>query len=164
LGRLSGAEAVSVQNWLSLDSNYVTPKLDVRALVMRGDDVLLVQEREDGRWSLPGGWCDVHQSPGESVEKEVREETGLMVRASRLLALLDKRKHDYPMQIPHAYKCFFLCEEYGGALVGSTIEIGQAAFVPWTDLPPLSLHRVTRSQVETIVQIGKDPARATAFD
>ena len=131
---------------------------------MRKENILMVRERSDGLWSLPGGWCDVNRSPRETVESEVREETGLVVHGSRLLALFDKHKHAHPPQIPHAYKCFFLCSEVGGELVSSSIETEEAAFVPWTKLPPLSLHRVTQHQLQIIVAIAKDPRCPPAFD
>lgn len=83
-----------VENWIALDSHYPTPKLDVRALILDSQQrVLLVREASDSRWTLPGGWCDVNESPADAVVRETQEESGLEVRAIRLLALLDKHKH-----------------------------------------------------------------------
>ncbi len=164
MGLISGISSGAVRDWLCLDQNYATPKVDVRGLVMRGDTILLVQERSDGLWTLPGGWCEINESPKEAVEKEVLEETGLKVVATRLLALFDKQKHDHPFQIPHAYKCFFLCVEQGGSLLVETTETSAAIFLPLANLPPLSLHRVTQRQVERIVSIARDPSSPTAFD
>jgi ADP-ribose pyrophosphatase YjhB (NUDIX family) len=164
LALISNLPTATVRDWLCLDRNYITPKADVRALVVRGDKILMVQERSDGLWTLPGGWCEINYSPRETVEKEVLEESGLDVRASRLLALFDKHKHDHPPQIPHAYKCFFLCEEVGGRLVNGTLETGKAEFFQLSRLPPLSLHRVTPKQLHTIFEIALDPGRACAFD
>ncbi len=64
---------------LRAEPGYVTPKVDVRAAVFDGDRVLLVQEVSDRRWSLPGGWADVGDSPAEVAVREVREEAGLEV-------------------------------------------------------------------------------------
>ncbi|WP_367113779.1 NUDIX domain-containing protein, partial [Propionivibrio sp.] len=50
----------------------------------------------NGAWTLPGGWCDTGESPSLSAEREVAEESGLQVRAVRLVALFDKLKHDHP--------------------------------------------------------------------
>ncbi len=55
---------------------YPTPKLDVRAAVFRGDELLLVREAGDGRWSLPGGWVDLREFLGEAATREVRESPG----------------------------------------------------------------------------------------
>lgn len=153
-----------VKDWLSLDAHYVTPKLDVRGVVLRGDDhILMVREKQDNLWALPGGWCDVDQSPAECVVKEVYEETGLQVTAARLLALRDKRKQDYPFQIPHAYKAFFLCREEGGRLATATLETVETAFQPLEQLPLLSLHRITESQIRLVVNIARDETVPTAF-
>jgi ADP-ribose pyrophosphatase YjhB (NUDIX family) len=91
---------------LEQEQGYLTPKVDVRGVVFRGDCILLVRETIDGRWSLPGGWADVGLSPREVVEKEVREESGLEVEAVRLLALFDKKCHPHPPDIFYIYKLF----------------------------------------------------------
>src|SRR5512138_3186477 len=126
---------------LRAEPGYVTPKVDVRAAVFDGDRVLLVREASDGRWSLPGGWADVGESPAEVAAREVREESGLEVRVTRLLAVLDKRKHPHPPQLAYVYKLFFLCEVTGGALRTSTETPGVDWFARRA-LPPLSLDRV----------------------
>jgi ADP-ribose pyrophosphatase YjhB (NUDIX family) len=94
------------------ESGYQTPKVDVRAVVFRGEhEVLLVREKNDqNRWTLPGGWADVGYSPFEVAMKEAQEESGLQVRAVRLLALYDKRKHPHPPQPWYVYTAFVRCE------------------------------------------------------
>ena len=96
--------------------------------------------------------------------KEIDEEAGLKTRATRLLAFFDKRKHDHPFQLPHAYKCFFLCEEIGGELLEGTLETSEARFFPLSELPPLSLHRVTKPQIERISVVAADNKAQAAFD
>ena len=58
------------------DEGYATPKVDVRGGVFEQDKVLLVRERSDGKWTLPGGWVDVGDAPSFAVEREIREESG----------------------------------------------------------------------------------------
>jgi ADP-ribose pyrophosphatase YjhB (NUDIX family) len=149
---------------LQADAGYVTPKVDVRAAVFdAGGRVLLVKEAADGRWSLPGGWADVGESPAEVAVREVREEAGLEVRAAKLLAVLDKRKHPHPPQLSHAYKLFFLCQVTGGALRESFETPG----VDWfrrDALPPLSLDRVLPTQVERVFQHRDRPTLPADFD
>lgn len=152
------------REWLSIDKNYATPKIDVRAVVIQDGKVLLVKERSDACWALPGGWCEVNESPKEAVEKEVWEETGLRVHATRLLAFFDKHKHDHPPQLPHAYKCFFLCEIAGGELKTDTQEASAIKYFPTDELPSLSLHRVTEKQIQTTYSIALDPSHPTLFD
>jgi len=148
---------------LEAEPGYVTPKVDVRALVLDGDRVLLVREVSDGRWSLPGGWADVGQSPAEVAAREVREEAGLLVRPVRLLAVLDKGKHPHPPQLSHVYKIFFLCQPTGGTLQASAETPGVGWFAR-QDLPPLSLDRVLPTQVERLFQLAEQPGGPADFD
>ena len=111
------------------ETGYQTPKVDVRAVVFRDNQILMVREESDGCWSLPGGWADIGYSPGENAVKEVREEAGLDVRPIRLLAVLDKKKYSHPPAPYHIYKMFILCEYLGGELSGGT-ETTAADFFP----------------------------------
>src|SRR5215212_60989 len=101
-------------------AGYTTPKIDVRGVVFRDDMILLVKERSDGGWTLPGGWADVGDSPGEAVVREIAEESGYLTRVVKLLALYDRNKHGHPPYPFHAYKIFFLCELIGGAATTSS--------------------------------------------
>jgi len=148
---------------LRAEPGYATPKVDVRAALLDGDKVLLVREVSDGRWSLPGGWAEVGESPGEVAVREVREETGLSVRVLKLAAVLDKRKHPHPPQLSYVYKLFFLCEVLGGTL-RTSFETPGVDWFPRAALPPLSLDRVLPSQVERLFAHRDDPALPTEFD
>lgn len=130
---------------------YATPKVDVRGVVLREGRVLLIQEPLDGLWTLPGGWADVGESPSESVVKEVREESGLLVRADRLLGVQDRNQHGYPPYAFHAYKLFFRCLEEGGT-PGPGIDALAVDFFDPDDLPPLSLSRNTPDTVRWAVR------------
>lgn len=155
----------AIAQWIALDSGYPSPKLDVRALIQ--DDagrLLLVQECSDGLWTLPGGWCDIGDSPAGAVVREVSEETGLECRAVQLLALFDKLKHPHPPQLPHAHKAFFLCEVTGGSLLTETDETQGAAYFPIDALPELSRHRVVESQLRSLHDHVRQGRRHTLFD
>ena len=90
------------------DVGYATPKLDVRAVVFKENKLLLAKEIGDGRWSVPGGWADLGYSASENAEKEVLEETGLRVKAIKLLALTDRTKHPHPPMFLHVYNQDFV--------------------------------------------------------
>lgn len=128
------------------DKGYVTPKMDVRAFVMENEKVLLVKESSDGLWSLPGGWVDVNESAAESIVREVKEESGYDVKAVKLLALWDKRKHAHPLHWPHVYKSVFHCEKFGGEPTLSH-EVLDINFFALDNLPDLSLDRITAKQI-----------------
>ena len=145
------------------EQGYATPKVDVRGGVFVADTVLLVRERSDGRWTLPGGWVDVNDAPSEAVAREICEESGYRARAVKLAALVDKNRHPHPPGIHHIYKLFFVCELIGGGPAAST-ETDAVEFFPVKALPELSTGRVLASQIERLYQHRLDPALPTDFD
>ena len=67
----SDAEMGRVLDLFASDAGYATPKVDDRGVVFQGGKMLLVQERSDGLWTLPGGWADVGDSLADAVVREV---------------------------------------------------------------------------------------------
>ncbi|MBV8909432.1 MAG: NUDIX hydrolase [Gammaproteobacteria bacterium] len=151
------------RGWFAGESGYLTPKVDVRGGVFERDRVLLVRERSDGRWTLPGGWVDVNDAPSEAVAREILEESGYRARAVKLAALVDKNRHPHPPGIHHIYKLFFLCELTGGSAATSD-ETDAVDFFAVHALPELSTGRVLASQIERLYQHRLDPALPTDFD
>jgi ADP-ribose pyrophosphatase YjhB (NUDIX family) len=152
-----------VREVFSQQAGYATPKIDVRAVVFRDNKVLLVKEREDGAWALPGGWADVGESPAAAAVREVREESGFETRAIRLLAVYDRNRHGHPPIPFHAYKLFFLCDLLGGVPITSNETDGVDWFAEgcW---PPLSLTRVTPPQLHRFFEHHRNPLWPTDFD
>ena len=148
------------------DTGYTTPKVDVRAVVFdAAGRVLLVRERSDGGWTLPGGWADVGVSPSENVVREVREESGFEVRAAKVLAVYDRDRHPHPPMREHVYKLFVRCEITGGAALQETPETRGAEFFAGDALPPeLSTGRVTASQLHRFFEHYRQPDLPTDFD
>ena len=143
---------------------YVTPKVDIRAVVFNDrDEVLLVREKVDGRWAMPGGWSDVGLTPKEVAVKETKEETGLDVRADRLLAVMDKRCHAHPAGPFYVYKMFILCEVLGGEF-NETFDILDKGFFPLDCLPPLSLDRILPEQISMMDKLRRNPSAPVYLD
>lgn len=147
------------------DSGYATPKVDVRGAVFQNDKILLVKEREDGCWTLPGGWVDVGESPSYAVEREIFEESGYQAKAVKLLAVYDRNhpRHGHPPFPYHAYKLFFLCELMGGS-ASDSCETEEASFFAEGEIPELSLTRVVPSQVVRLFEHYRNPDYLTDFD
>ena len=145
------------------EEGYATPKVDVRGGIFEDGRVLLVRERSDGKWTLPGGWVDVNDSPSGAVAREIFEESGYHARAVKLAALVDKRRHAHPPGIHHIYKLFFLCERTGGAAAVST-ETDAVQFFDVRSLPELSTGRVLAPQIERLHQHHLHPELPTDFD
>lgn len=154
----------AVKNFYSTVEDYPTPKVDVRALVLDGNRrVLLAQESADGRWSLPGGWADIGRTPSEVIEKEVFEETGLAVKAERLLAVFDKKCHPHPPEPHYAYKFLFGCSLGGGHLTKG-FDMLDVAFFDLENLPPLSEVRILESQIRLAFEKWTTGDLLTYFD
>ena len=125
----SGALLTKVLELFEKEQGYATPKVDVRAAVFRNEEVLMVREREDGCWSLPGGYADVGEPPSEVAVREIMEESGYTTRAVRLLAVYDRDRRNHTPLPFHVYKIFFLREILDGN-PKADIECGEAAFFP----------------------------------
>jgi ADP-ribose pyrophosphatase YjhB (NUDIX family) len=145
------------------DVGYATPKVEVRGAVVRENQILLVREREDGGWTMPGGWADVGESPTAMVVREVKEESGFDVAPRKLAAVFDRNKHPHPPIPSHAYKLYFLCELLGGEITPS-FETPEVAFFSRNALPPLSAPRITPYQIEHMFEHADHPEWPTTFD
>lgn len=146
------------------DVGYPTPKVEVRGAVFSDDRILLVRERTDSRWALPGGWCDQQVSPAGNVVKEVLEETGLVVSASKLACLRDHPVQTYrPRRLEHVYKLLFLCEFVSGEL-STSVETTESAYFAVDDLPELSLGRTQPEDILMLARHRLDPRLSTEFD
>ena len=143
---------------------YITPKVDIRAVVFNSnDEVLLVREKVDGRWSLPGGWSDIGYTPKEVAVKETKEESGLDVCVERLLAVMDKRCHAHPAGPFYIYKMFILCKIIGGEF-NKTFDIMDKGFFPLNSLPPLSLDRNLPEQINLMFELRNNPSAPVYLD
>jgi len=166
LAEAAGLPTAQFMQLYEREEGYATPKVDVRGAVFHPDSgaILLVKERMDGLWTIPGGWADPGASPAENVVREVREESGFETRPVKLLAVYDRSKHPhYPLFPFHVYKMFFLCEIVGGEATANE-EISQIDFFPPDALPDLSVGRVTAAQIARMFEHRMHPEWATDFD
>ncbi|GAA4658318.1 NUDIX hydrolase [Kineococcus glutinatus] len=166
LAAQSGADRDELLVELGRDSGYATPKVDVRAAVLdERERFLLMRERSDGRWSLPGGWADPGDRPGQAAEREVLEETGHPVRAVKLVAVWDRDARGHTPPLPVAvHKLFFLCERTGEPRAPQTLETLDVGWFGIDELPPLSLGRVLPSELEVLLAHHRDRSLPTEWD
>ncbi|SHE56001.1 NUDIX hydrolase N-terminal domain-containing protein [Clostridium fallax] len=145
------------------EKGYQTPKVDVRASIIKDDKILLVKEKIDGKWSLPGGWAEVYLSPSENAIKEAFEEAGVKARAENLIAVLDRNKRN-PGECPYGiYKIFIQCKYIDGDF-NNNIETSESRFYPLNELPPLSLGRNTKEQIEMCFNAKNNKNYIPIFD
>lgn len=153
-----------IRKWMAADSGYMTPKVDVRGVVFHEGKLLLVRERSDGKWTLPGGWADPAASPVENVVREIREESGYDTQATKILAIFDRSKHPHEPPLPfHVYKIFFQCALVGGVPKPGA-ETDEVGFFDELDLPELSIDRVTPAQIKRFFAHHRHPQWFADFD
>jgi len=163
-----------VQNYTNLDKNqllenflaqpgYATPKIDVRGAMVQDGKILLVQERLDKCWCMPGGWAEVGELPSQSIIREIREESGFEVAPQKCIGVYDANRGPKPVEFYHAYKIVFLCEIIGGRARPSE-ETLAVDFFSFDDLPPLSEFRTNNRHLAEVQAHLMEKLRPAAFD
>ncbi len=144
-------------------TGYATPKIDVRGAIIRDEKILLVQERSDTCWAMPGGWADVGEIPSDMVSREIREESGFEVSVKKVIGVYDANRGGRPLELFHAYKIVFLCEITGGEprISNETMAVD---FFSLDKLPPLSTERTNMRHLEEVFKHFRDNNRQTTFD
>jgi len=144
-------------------SGYATPRVDVRGAVFNGDRLLMVREREDNGWTLPGGWADVGDVPSEATEREVWEETGFCVKACKLIGVYDANRVG-PLELFHAFKLVFLCDLISGE-ARTSFETSAVQFFAEDEVPPFLSGERTRSRhIQDAFNALINPDISTVFD
>ncbi|MCA9914675.1 MAG: NUDIX hydrolase N-terminal domain-containing protein [Anaerolineae bacterium] len=146
------------------EQGYPTPKVDVRGAVFNEQgEILLVKEAKSGGWTLPGGWADVWDTPSLGVEREVREESGFIVKANKLISVYDRDHQGHPPHDFAIYKITFLCEIEGGQATSSH-ETLAVEFFGEDVLPELDTGRTLESHLHLCFEHHRNPSLATAFN
>jgi ADP-ribose pyrophosphatase YjhB (NUDIX family) len=142
---------------------YATPKIDVRGAVFQEGELLLVRERSDNGWCMPGGWADVGDVPSKAAEREVLEEAGFDVKARKVVGVYDANRVG-DLRVFHAFKIVFLCELLGGEARPSN-ETSEVAFFGRENIPnDFSGERTKRHHIEDAFAALDDASRPTVFD
>ncbi len=138
------------------------PILSVGAVVTSGDAVLLVrraQEPRKGQWSLPGGAVEVGETLVAAVQREVFEETGLLVDVGPLLEVLDRIFTDGDGRVEYHYVLLdYACTPIAGQLTARS----DAADARWVGRTELSLFGLTAGTLAVIAKAFDGPATTRA--
>lgn len=159
----TGLEKESINKVLMNQPGYATPKIDVRAAVVKDNKILLVQESTDKCWAMPGGWADVGDIPSDVAIRETKEESGFDVKPVKVIGVYDANRVGGQLEFFHAFKIIFLCELIGGSAAASS-ETLDVKFFTFNQLPEFSINRTNEKHIEEIKLHLKDPNRKTFFD
>lgn len=150
--QLTNVPMATIKPIIQENNGYKTPKVDVRAVVFNPEgQILLIQEKVDACWALPGGWADVGYTPRQIAEKECFEEAGLTVKSIRLLAVMDKTAQQMPPEFEYVYKLFIRCEPIGDR-IATGAETSDVAWFSENNLPKLSKPRNLESQIHLMFE------------
>jgi ADP-ribose pyrophosphatase YjhB (NUDIX family) len=152
-----------IRELFASETGYQTPKVDIRASVFKDNKILMVKEKVDGAWALPGGWADVNSSVGESAIRECMEEAGALVKPKRIIAIHMGNKHNnhnFPFTI---YKIFVECELSENSFKENT-ETLDSGFFESDKLPELSFERNTSDQIRMCFDAKGCKLFETIFD
>jgi ADP-ribose pyrophosphatase YjhB (NUDIX family) len=152
-----------VRELFASETGYQTPKVDIRASVFKNDKILMVREKVDGNWSLPGGWADVNTSVSESAVRECFEEAGAIVSPKRIIAIQLANKHNNPLFLYTIYKVFVECDLVDDNFKENS-ETLEAGFFYINDLPELSTDRNTPNQIRMCFEAKNQKVFETIFD
>jgi ADP-ribose pyrophosphatase YjhB (NUDIX family) len=156
-------EHEKIRDLFASETGYQTPKIDVRAAVFNNNKILLVKEKIDEKWSLPGGWADVEYSLKENIIRECLEEAGAEIVPKKLIAILDRKKN-YVLPAPYSiYKIFIECD-YVDCCFEENIETSKVKFFNMESLPPLSPTRITEQQIEMCFKARENKCHQPIFD
>lgn len=162
ISNMSDIPFIKVKDIFCNEIGYQTPKLETRASIFESGKILLVREN-NGKWSLPGGWCDVNVSVGENTVKEVKEESGLDVVADRIIAIQDRAKHNLPVYAYGVCKVFVQCSVIGGQFE-KNIETTEYGYFEVDNLPELSTEKNNEEQIKMCFDAYHSEEWKTLFD
>lgn len=107
-------------------------------IILNKENEVLLQERHDGNWGLPGGLMDLGESFEEVAIREVFEETGLEVKNLKLLNVFSGS--EYYLKVSNGDELFSVTAVYYSKDVSGDIKIDyresvNMQYFPTSDLP-----------------------------
>lgn len=165
MSNLSNIPVEHIDEILSKHSKgHATPKVDVRGAVFKDNQILLVKEKSDGLWTLPGGFADIGITASQNIEKEIKEEATLNVKAQKLYAIKHKASWAYKEDARDFYKLFFICKQLEDTLPKAGAEVSDVGFFSIDNIPPLSTGRVIESDIHEAFSHAKKNIVEASFD
>jgi 8-oxo-dGTP diphosphatase len=115
--------------------DFPGPKLVAGCLVIDGDRVLLLRRGimpQIGKWTFPGGYVDLGETPEQAALRETREEVGMRVELGRLLGVYSDPAH--PIAVVVVYLAKPGVEEASVSDEATEVRYFAPADIPWDEL------------------------------
>lgn len=130
------------------------------AIVTNTRGQILLHRRSDNQlWALPGGTMEIGESIGQTVVREVQEETGLLVEPQSIVGIYSNPKHviEYTNgEIRQEFSLCFTCSILGGELRKSEESLELAYFTP-QEIEQLTMHESTRLRIKHYLEHRAQP-------
>ena len=124
-----------------------SPRAAVGAVVFKDDAVLLVQRSNApamGMWAIPGGSVRLGESLQAAAEREVFEETGVVIRATRPVFVFDIIRHDGSGRVKYHYVIVDLAAKYVSGEPTAGDDAADARWISEIELGHLRINPTTR--------------------
>ncbi len=125
-------------------------------IMINENDEVLLQNRRDGYWGLPGGLMDLGESFEEVAKREVFEETGLVVENLKLLNVYSGS--EYYLQVPNGDELYsatavYYTKDISGDMKIDYSESKEMQYCPLDQLPR-NLNDKDKKSIEYYIQIA----------
>ena len=146
------------------NDGYQTPKCDTRAVIFNEKDEVLLIKDYDGKWALPGGWCERNETIFTNTIKEAKEEAGLDVKPTILVAAHSHYKHNNPKSFFSVIRFFVLCDVVGGEFTANN-ETTESRYFNVDALPiDINTHKTNPDQIRLCLKAKHSEHWVTEFD
>jgi 8-oxo-dGTP diphosphatase len=133
------------------------PRLAVGAVVRHDDRVLLVQRGRppgEGQWAIPGGNVHLGETLQQAAEREILEETGIVIAAHEPVFTFDVVERDAEGRVRFHYVIVDLAADYLGGDLCAGDDAAQARWVSAEELQRLPINTITRALLCRLFQFG----------
>ena len=122
------------------------PRVAVGGVVFKDNRVLLVRRGKppaEGEWAIPGGSVDLGETLQQAVERELREETGITVKANQIACVFDVIPRDRQGRVQFHYVIIDLMADYVSGLPWPGDDVSAARWVAPHELEGLRINATT---------------------
>ncbi|HID29211.1 MAG TPA: NUDIX domain-containing protein [Desulfobacterales bacterium] len=132
------------------------PQVAVGAIVMRDNKVLLVKRSQPpgkGLWAVPGGRVELGETLQEAAEREVREETGITVRARNPVCALDLIDRDDAGRVRFHYVIVDIVADYVGGKANPNDDASEVRWATSQEMEELPTSKTTKELLKNTVHL-----------
>jgi ADP-ribose pyrophosphatase len=134
------------------------PRLAVGAVVFKDDRVLLVRRGQPparNLWAIPGGSVEIGETLQQAAEREIREETGIRIRAAKPIYTFDVIERDESEGIRFHYVIVDLLADYVSGELSAGDDAVEARWVSADEINSLAVNSTTLQLLKTKFGFGK---------